>query len=185
MKPLAALLLILIASCATKAIVVDPIAPRAVVVAEKVKRASASAATLHTTVSDAHKQSSAIVTEMATIQAETDRLSRKAALEPSDFDALKAMEAAHFQSIFAHELTMRNGVAQSVTVQADTQSAEKEAVEMIPAAKATDANTAAITAKAAVDKTAADKWRALKSILIVGAVILIVGGGFLLYLRLT
>jgi len=146
----------------------------------RVKRASASAATLHATVSEAHKQSSAIVTEMATIQAETERLSHKAALEPSDFDALKSMEAAHFQAEFAHEMTLRSGVAQSVTVQTDTKDAEKEAVEMVPQAKATDKQTAASAVEREQLRSDATHWQIIRRTLWAMAIVAVLF--FLLWL---
>lgn len=183
MKLLAALLTLCIASCAPRAIVVDPIAPKAVVVAEKVKRASASAAILHATVSEVHKDAGGIAAEAESIRAEVERMSRLAALAPSDWDAIKILTADHSRTTWALEIKARTSEAQSVTLQADTQAAEREAVELIPHAKATDKQSAELVAKNAALKVDADKWKALRTVVIGGGIIFVLVVGFLLWQR--
>lgn len=173
MKTLLLTLCLIASACTPRTVVVDPIAPKAVVVAEKVRRASASAAAIQTSVTQAHKEASGLAAEAERIRIETERLSHLAVLQQSDWDAIKVMNESHARNAWAHEITTAASDRQSTVLQKDIADAGKEADELVPQAKATDKQTAEQAVKNAVLEKDADKWNTLKKI-VIGSVILLV-----------
>lgn len=171
MRTIILLLTLLAASCVPKAIVVGPIAPKAVVVREAATRAARSAAVVQKSAVSVHTEATGIVKEAVTLKAETERLSHQVAISPAEWDAFKTLHASHYQSVFAHEITARQTEVQSTEHAAEQAVAAKEAAELVTHAEATDKNTVAIVAKAEALKDNAAIGKSVKWI--IGLVLLL------------
>lgn len=183
MKLILTILALSLSSCVPKAIVVAPIAPRAVAVHEKVARAKASAETLKVTVLETHEQAKGIAAEAVELKSEADRLSKKPTLTLEDWELFKALADTHSRNAWAHEIKTAQIVDQSNTLQADSVAAEKESAELVTHAVTTDKQTSEIVTKNESLKEDAGKWKALRRIFIFGTVLILVLLGIYAYLR--
>ena len=138
MKTILAALLIAVTACAPRAVVIEPIAPKAVAVHAATQRAAASSARVQTAVTQSHKEAQGIAAEANSIAAETDRLRKFPGVPVGEFDALWTMATEHKAHTFAHEIQERSTVATAAENHSDQAEAEKQAGELVPAAKKQD-----------------------------------------------
>lgn len=182
MKTLFTLLILSVASCAPRAVVVDPIAPKATVVHEQAKAALASGKRVTAATSKAHAEASGIATEVNKAFAEVDRL-KKLDPDPDKFDDLVALMtdlSAHSQ---IHIVTSATADTQAKDTEHMQEAVVSSAGEAVTQAKATDKQTAEQAVKNAVLQKDADKWNTLQNLAIGGGILLALVVGGLLILR--
>ena len=171
-------------SCVPRAVVVEPIAPRAAIVHEQAKATAASSKRAAAASISVHVQASGIAAEVAQAFAEVDRL-KKSDSSPDRFTDLVAL----MTDLSAHSQPHVGSAAEADQRAKEADAAQTAVVEssgiLVSSATKADAAVVDMTIKTAAAQSDADKWRALKFILIFGGVILILGDAFFLYLRLT
>ena len=171
------------ASCAPKAIIIEPIAPKAVKVHEQAKAARAAAGKASIATESVHIQAGTIADEVNRAFAEADRL-KKLDPNPEKFDPIIAMLdglKGHSQIHIVSSLEAERRAKESELAQA---AVAESSAELIPAATKSDSAVVDMKIKTETNQSDADKWRAFRTTMILMLIAAVVFFMLWLYVKL-
>lgn len=139
---LSAAILLGLASCAPKAIVVEPVAPHVARARAEVQAAANGSRKVKESVGAVHEQAKGIAAEVNKATAEVERLKAKPTVDPAEFDALWLLMTDLQTHTWAHEIKARDAVAETVEQEHLQQTADRTLEALETTAETHDEQTA-------------------------------------------
>lgn len=163
MKTIISLILIALASCAPKAITVEPIAPQVAKAHGEVRAAAEGAKRVQTKVTVTHTQAQSLATEAIRMKEETERLRKLPGVPLDEFDALWTMVTQHQRETFAHEIHTRDTVETAAEAEKLNAVAENSMNDLGDSAVKTDKGVSDLKTQIVKQADDASLGRALKT----------------------